>query len=51
MVPGSLFFISFENFSINSLELILNRTGFLGDLISWEDGVYGTSKSVFSGGA
>ena len=29
----------------------LNRTGFLGDLITWEDGVYGTSKSVFSGGA
>ena len=29
----------------------LNRTGFLGDLIAWEDGVYGTSKSVFSGGA
>jgi hypothetical protein len=29
----------------------LKRTGFLGDLISWEDGVYGTSKSVFAGGA
>ena len=29
----------------------LTRTGFLGDLISWEDGVYGTFKSVFSGGA
>ena len=29
----------------------VNRTGFLGDLIAWEDGVYGTSKSVFSGGA
>ena len=29
----------------------LNRTGFFGDLISWEDGVYGTFKSVFSGGA
>jgi hypothetical protein len=29
----------------------LKRTGILGDLISWEDGVYGTSKSVFSGGA
>ena len=29
----------------------LNRTEFLGDLIAWEDGVYGTSKSVFSGGA
>ena len=29
----------------------LNRTGFLGDLIAWEDGVYGTSKSVFSGSA
>lgn len=28
----------------------LNRTGFLGGLISWEDGVYGTSKSVFPGG-
>ena len=30
---------------------LLNRTGFLGDLIAWEDGVYGTSKSVFSGSA
>jgi hypothetical protein len=29
----------------------VKRTGILGDLISWEDGVYGTSKSVFSGGA
>ena len=29
----------------------LNRTGFLGDLIAWEYGVYGTSKSVFPGGA
>ena len=29
----------------------LNRTGFLGDLIAGEDGVYGTSKSVFSGSA
>ena len=29
----------------------LNRTGNLGDFISWEDGVYGTSKSVFPGGA
>ncbi len=29
----------------------LKRTGFLGDLISWEDGVYGTSESVFTGGA
>lgn len=29
----------------------VKRTGFLGDLISWEDGVYGTSKSVFAGGA
>ena len=28
----------------------VNRTGFLGDLITWEDGVYGTSKSVFAGG-
>ena len=27
----------------------LNRTGFLGGLISWEDGVYGTFKSVFAG--
>ena len=26
----------------------MNRTGFLGDLIAWEDGVYGTSTSVFS---
>ena len=25
--------------------------GFLGDLIAWEDGVYGTSKSVFAAGA
>ena len=25
----------------------MNRTGFLGDLIAWEDGVYGTFKSVF----
>ena len=33
------------------VELYVNRTGFLGDLIAWEDGVYGTSKSVFSGGA
>ena len=24
----------------------MKRTGILGDLISWEDGVYGTSKSV-----
>ena len=31
--------------------LLVNRTGFLGDLIAWEDGVYGTSKSVFSGSA
>ena len=29
----------------------LNRTGFLGDLIAWEDGVYGASKSGFSGSA
>ena len=29
----------------------MNRTGFLGDLIAWEDGVYGTSTSVFSGSA
>ena len=29
----------------------VNRTGFLGDLIAWEDGVYGTSKSVFFGSA
>ena len=27
----------------------LNRTGCLGDLMAWEDGVYGTFKSVFSG--
>ena len=33
------------------LTKVVNRTGFLGDLIAWEDGVYGTSKSVFSGGA
>jgi hypothetical protein len=31
--------------------IAVKRTGILGDLISWEDGVYGTSKSVFSGGA
>jgi hypothetical protein len=29
----------------------LKRPGFLGDLISWEDGVYRTSESVFAGGA
>jgi hypothetical protein len=29
----------------------VKRTGILGDLISWEDGVYGTSTSVFGGGA
>lgn len=29
----------------------MKRTDFLGDLISWEDGVDGTSKSVFPGGA
>lgn len=29
----------------------MKRTGFLRDLISWEDGVDGTSKSVFAGGA
>ena len=29
-------------------EETVNRTGFLGDLIAWEDGIYGTSKSVFS---
>ena len=28
----------------------MNRTGILGGLISWEDGVYGTSKSVCPGG-
>ena len=33
-----------------ALRVDLNRTGFLGDLIAWEDGVYGTSKSVFPGG-
>ena len=32
-------------------KVCLNRTGFLGDLIAWEDGVYGTSKSGFSGSA
>ena len=30
---------------------IVKPTGILGDLISWEDGIYGTSKSVFAGGA
>ena len=29
----------------------VKRTGFPGGHISWEDGVYGTSKSVFAGGA
>ncbi len=33
----------------HSKKHILNRTGFLGGLISWEDGVYGTFKSVFAG--
>ena len=37
--------------SLRGTVTVLNRTGFLGDLISWEDGVYGTSKSVFPGGA
>jgi predicted TIM-barrel fold metal-dependent hydrolase len=32
-------------------DVSMNRPGFLGDLISWEDGVDGTSKSVFTGGA
>jgi hypothetical protein len=35
----------------NVLIAVLKRTGILGDLISWEDGVYGTSESVFAGGA
>ncbi len=26
----------------------LNRTGIVGDLIAWDDEVYGTSKSVFA---
>ena len=30
---------------------VVKRTGFSRDLISWEDGVYGTSESVFTGGA
>ena len=38
-----------HQFSLDQVHL--NRTGFLGDLIAWEDGVYGTSKSVFSGSA
>ena len=38
-------------FPDNQGTIEMNRTGFLGDLIAWEDGVYGTSKSVFSGGA
>jgi len=43
--------------SLNGIQPLLadipgvKRTGILGDLISWEDGVYGTSKSVFAGGA
>jgi hypothetical protein len=37
--------------SANRSGTFLNRTGFLGDLISWEDGVNGTSKSIFAGGA
>ena len=40
-----------SNVPINTGNASVNRTGFLGDLISWEDGVYGTSKSVFPGGA
>src|SRR5688572_23016750 len=39
------------NLRIRSINSFLKRTGFLGDLISWEDGVYGTSESVFAGGA
>jgi hypothetical protein len=37
--------------STNSPAGRVKRTGFLGDLISWEDGVYGTSESVLAGGA
>ena len=33
-----------------SRENLVKRTGFLGDLISWEDGVYLTSESIFLGG-
>ena len=29
----------------------LNRTGFLGDLIAWEDGVHGKTEEVLTGGA
>ncbi len=36
--------------TVHSFDMV-NRTGFLEDLIAWEDGVYGTSKSVFAGGA
>ena len=38
-------------FAVDIDKDVVNRTGFLGDLIAWEDGVYGTSKSVFSGSA
>ena len=46
---ASQYMMHFQAYSDHVAEL--NRTGFLGDLIAWEDGVYGTSKSVFSGGA
>ena len=38
-------------FVLGSKFAVVKRAGFLGDLISWEDGVYGTSESVFAGGA
>ena len=40
-----------ERESIRPKTAEMKRTDFLGDLISWEDGVDGTSKSVFTGGA
>lgn len=45
---GGLFLIGFLDKATHEK---VKRTGILGDLISWEDGVYGTSKSVFAGGA
>ena len=40
-----------DNQPASGATITMNRTGNVGDLISWEDGVYGTSKSVFPGGA
>ena len=41
---------TFAGATTYATERKVNRTGFLGGLISWEDGVYGTSKSVCPGG-